>query len=1214
MALRLSKHERDRVKKGIEGIRSFDIVDFPEYNILQPGDMLVWDPSGSDGLGFWSTSGALFGKDISRNLTLIRDNSNNIAALDLKLDQTAINIKNEIINLAPETLDTLGEIAAVLGDPNNIAGSVINKLTLYENNLDNVNHKLVVHDSSLNLLTNNQVNLTGRVTANEQYISNHRSDIVNQVSLIDNQVTLNTTNITNLTTNVNQINIDVNQFHLDINTNQTNIQTNTDNINSNDDDIKANFDHLARVDISLNDAKINNETRILDICSNLLKIVSNDTDIANLQNKMTTAETDIINMKNNISTNSLNISTNDDDILSLQTRMTTAETQQSTNINNISNNDTKIDTNLHNITALQNADFGGRLNAIDISVNQLENGYTNITSNLTKINTNIDDINTNKTNISTNASNLATNTTNLATQKNRLDTLLNGSSTALDTIKELADVIGDPNGIGSSVITKISNLDASMNQIYNDTRINDDIASNTENINNNTILINGKQPLVGIDDLQINNVAGLIDSLNAKQDKIEENGLPQSKVTGLVNSLNGKQNVIPAGGLAISKVANLQDLLNSKQDVIGEESLAQTKVFNLVASLGSKQDNIGHGDLAISYTQGLQESLDNKQNVITDNDLSISHVKNLSEQLATKQLNLVAGSKISISDTQVIESNAAVKLNELNDVKVGGSGLSVDDVEFKNSILIGTIETGSLSQAENNIGIGNMSLSSLMTGKNNIGVGIDSLKNLKNHEFNVGIGTDSLRNTIGDGNTAIGYKSGSGNLLAGENNTLLGRQSDVVIGNTSITNSTAIGYNSRVTNSNTIQLGNTLITDVKTSGMMTLGEVTYPNLDGTAGQFLRTDGNGNATFTGFTDFDDILSRLDASMNETVPAQKANTSQVEINKQAIEALVNADTTTLASINTLNTALNDDFNFANTVIGLVNDRMSKNGNIIENVTGKKTFIDGIEIPNGKELTGNSSTTSKFKTDHFINGKLYNGTSDISLNVVDMIDVTHAGSGKIITDAERDRNANIELFANTAAQTYENVEMSGASMKNKHESISGIKTFTSGIAIPGGQNLAGNSLTASKLKTAIKINGNNFDGSSDLNIKAIDLPDIASVGSGEIITLQERDDITRNKNRLNTLLHNADGVLDTIVEIQQAINVNPQFFQTMENSLANKVNKTGNIDEIITGIKTFSSLLKAVDGIEGNVTGNLTGNADTSTKWKTQRHINGHLFDVL
>ena len=71
MALRLSKHERDRVKKGISGIRSFDIVDFPELHKLEAGDMLIWDPSGQDCLGFWATSSQLFGKDISRNLTLI---------------------------------------------------------------------------------------------------------------------------------------------------------------------------------------------------------------------------------------------------------------------------------------------------------------------------------------------------------------------------------------------------------------------------------------------------------------------------------------------------------------------------------------------------------------------------------------------------------------------------------------------------------------------------------------------------------------------------------------------------------------------------------------------------------------------------------------------------------------------------------------------------------------------------------------------------------------------------------------------------------------------------------------------------------------------------------------------------------------------------------------------------------------------------------------
>ena len=1212
MSLRLSKHERDRVKKGIQGVRSFDIVDFPEYNILQPGDMLVWDPSGSDGLGFWNTSGSLFGKDISRNLTLIRDNSNNIGALDLKIAETAEIVKNEIINLAPETLDTLGEIAAVLGDTNNIAGSVVNKLTLHENNLAQNNGIKILHDSSLNLLTSNQINLTNRVTKNEQDISTHRSNIVNTVTLIDNQTSLNTTNLTNLTTNMNQINIDVDQFHLDINTNKTNIQTNTDNINNNDDDIQSILTRLGQVDISLNDANIDNETRILDICNNLLRIVNNDNDIANLQNKMTTAESNILNINNNISTNSLNISTNDHDILSLQTRMSTAETIVSTNNNNISNNDTKIGTNLNYITTLQDANFGGRLNGLDISVNQLESTITGISSNLTKINTNVNDINTNKINVATNSSNLQTTNTNLATQTQRLDTLLSGASTSLDTIKELTDVIGDPNGIGSSVITKITNLDASMNHVFNEKNSNDiDIATNALNINNNTVLINEKQPLINTNDLQITYIAGLIDALNTKQDNIGENGLPQSKVSGLANSLTGKQNVIPAGGLSISKVANLQDLLNSKQDVIGEESLPQTKIYNLVASLGEKQDNIGHSDLAISYTHGLQEALDNKQTVIIDDDLNISYVKNLSAQLATKQLNLVAGPKISISNTQIIDTIAAVKLNELNDVKTGGSGLTVEDVEFKNSMLIGTVETGILSQAENNIGIGDMALSSLMAGTNNIAMGIDCLKKLKNHEFNVGIGTHTLQNVAGDGNTAVGYKSGYG-ILTGENNTLIGRKSDVVLGNNSITNATAIGYNSRVSNSNTIQLGNTSITHVKTNGKLTLGEVTYSNLDGTPGQFLRTDGNGNATFVTFVDHDGILSRLDASMNSTVPAQIANGVQISINKQAIEALVNIDTTTLASINTLNDALNDDFNFANTVIGLLNDRMSKNGNIIENVTGNKIFIDGITIPDGKELTGNSSTTSKFKTNRFINGKLYDGSSDISLSVVDMIDVTQVGSGKIMTDVERDRNVNIEHLANIASQTYENVEIAGASMINKNESISGIKTFSNGIAIPGGANLAGNALTAGKLKIPIQFNGTTFDGSNDIDIKAADLPDIASVGSGEIITLQERTDITTNKNRLNTLLHGADGVLDTIVEIQQALNTNPHFFQTMENSLADKVNKTGNIDEIITGIKTFTSLLKAIDGIEGNVTGDLAGNADTSTKWKTQRHINGHLFD--
>ena len=1222
MSLYLSKHERDRVKKGIAGIRSFDIVDFPELHKLEAGDMLIWDPSGQDGLGFWATSSQLFGKDISRNLTLIKQNTESIGDLDLKIDNTALQVKNDIIGLAPETMDTLAEIAAVMGNPDNIAGSIINKLTLLDNVVNNHSDKDTVHDVSINLLES-------QVSKNFNDISQNRIDIVannathaNQLNLVDIQVNTNSNNITTNTNSVNTININVDQFKLDISENRQNILDMSRNLfdpnvgEAHGARISKNEAHLLAVDISLNDTRINNLTRISDICNNLIRIVSNDQDIGELRNDMDTAQTDIIELKTNVNINASNIVGNDQDITDLRTRMTAAETNITNSINNIASNDIDITENQNNITTLQNttSNHTTRLNTVDISINQLETGQIlNIPDNIIKINTNIANIQTNLTTTQTNATNIQTNETNILTQTQRLDTLMNGAGTALDTIKELADVIGDPNGIGSSVITKIGNLDASMNEIFNEKNQNDqDIATNVQNINANVVAINTKQPLITENDLQISYVSGLQNAINQKQDAIEEEGLPQSKVAGLAVSLNSKQNVIPDGGLSIAKTANLQDKLNAKQDVIGEESLPQTKVFNLVASLAGKQDNIGNGDLAINHTQGLQVALDNKQNVIQNNDLSLSQVEGLENELAAKQLALVAGAKITISNTQTIDTIAAVKLDELNDVKMGGTGLSKNDIEFENSLLIGTIETGSLSEAINNIGIGNLALSSLSAGRNNIAIGVDSLRNLKNKEYNVAVGTDTLRHVVGDGNTAVGYKAGSTNLIAGENNTLLGRQADIILGNTSITNATAIGYNAKVELSNQIQLGNSLVNNVKTPGTLTLGEVTYPKLDGTAGQFLRTDGNGNATFTGIEDFEDILNRLDASMNETVPAQLANTSQVEINRQAIQALSNIDTSTLSSIETLNTALNEDFNFANTVLGLVNDRMSKNGNVMENVTGIKTFVDGIVIPEGKHLTGNSTTTTQFKTKRYINDHLYDGTGDISLNVIDMVDVTHAGSGKIITDAERLRNEKIEEYAEQAAQTFANIEAAGAMMVNKNESIIGVKTFTNGIAIPGGQQLSGNSSTATKFKTARKINGHSFDGTSDISVNCIDLPDIASVGSGQIITIQERDDINSNKSRLNTLLNNANGVLDTVLEIQQAIKTDPQFFQTMENSLSTKVNKDGNINEIITGIKTFTQLLKAPGGIEGNVTGNLTGNASTATQFQTQRYINGHLFD--
>ena len=72
--------------------------------------------------------------------------------------------------------------------------------------------------------------------------------------------------------------------------------------------------------------------------------------------------------------------------------------------------------------------------------------------------------------------------------------------------------------------------------------------------------------------------------------------------------------------------------------------------------------------------------------------------------------------------------------------------------------------------------------------------------------------------------------------------TLLGYEAKATSG--AITNSVALGKGATVLASNTIQLGNTSVTNVKTSGTITVGAITIPKTDGSSGEVLTTDGSG----------------------------------------------------------------------------------------------------------------------------------------------------------------------------------------------------------------------------------------------------------------------------------------------------------------------------------------------------------------------------------
>ncbi|MEI8099157.1 MAG: hypothetical protein WCG74_09990, partial [Sediminibacterium sp.] len=162
-----------------------------------------------------------------------------------------------------------------------------------------------------------------------------------------------------------------------------------------------------------------------------------------------------------------------------------------------------------------------------------------------------------------------------------------------------------------------------------------------------------------------------------------------------------------------------------------------------------------------------------------------------------------------------------------------------------NNIGIGRYALYSNTLGNFNTTNGVSSLYSNTSGSNNAAYGYASLYSNSLGSNNTAIGVSSLFSNTGSGNTSIGYNSGLTN-TSGSDNTTIGKNSDVSVNN--LINATAIGSGAIVTASNTIQLGNSSVTNVKTSGTLTAGTVTYPNTHGSANQVLSTTGSGTLTW------------------------------------------------------------------------------------------------------------------------------------------------------------------------------------------------------------------------------------------------------------------------------------------------------------------------------------------------------------------------------
>jgi hypothetical protein len=179
-----------------------------------------------------------------------------------------------------------------------------------------------------------------------------------------------------------------------------------------------------------------------------------------------------------------------------------------------------------------------------------------------------------------------------------------------------------------------------------------------------------------------------------------------------------------------------------------------------------------------------------------------------------------------------------------------GSNSLVNNTTGNNNNALGYYALNRNSTGINNTAVGQSALEKNTTGSNNNAFGFYSLNSNSTGWYNTGFGGNTLYgNTTGRYNTAIGrwalYHNSTGN-----HNTAIGNYAGVAPGSSNLENTTAIGDSALVTTSNTIQLGNPSVTNVKTAGNITAGSVIYPNAhNSTAGQILTINASGTATWT-----------------------------------------------------------------------------------------------------------------------------------------------------------------------------------------------------------------------------------------------------------------------------------------------------------------------------------------------------------------------------
>jgi hypothetical protein len=428
-----------------------------------------------------------------------------------------------------------------------------------------------------------------------------------------------------------------------------------------------------------------------------------------------------------------------------------------------------------------------------------------------------------------------------------------------------------------------------------------------------------------------------------------------SKVIGILPSSNGGTG---------SSTINFVDLTNNQTAAGNKTFSGNTSVGGTLNASGDLAVNTNKfivqastGNTAISGTLGVTGAA-TVGGTLTAGNVTYPNTHNATagQVLTTDGTGVASWAAAASSGVPYTGANAAVNLGgydlRVNGLTVGvGSGSHPSNTAFGVMALINNHSTaynnsaiGKFALINNVTGIDNTALGNWAGamnyhGSNNTSIGSFAMQNSVGDGFNTAVGMQAMTNTTsGSNNTAIGYNSLLTNTL-GSKNTALGSLANVVASS----NATAIGYGATVSKNNTIQLGadgtngTVAISNVKTSGTITAGAVTYPNFDGAAGQVLTANANGflNWKWPGVTNVPDntviglraLNTNTTGSSNTAIGYQAGNSNTSGTNNTFIGSGANGSSGDVSNVITLGNAAIETLRSAVNTITSLSDRRDK-----------------------------------------------------------------------------------------------------------------------------------------------------------------------------------------------------------------------------------------------------------------------------------------------